>query len=144
MNQFIFSARLTADPEIRYSSGAKKTCVATFNVAIPRKFKQEGQPDADFFQCVAFGKTAENIEKYIVKGSKIFIQGEVQNNNYESNGQKHYGTKIVVNSFEFAESKKAATEQNAAEENPFEAGEKPKKDSVPNANTGGFDDVPFF
>ena len=145
MNNFTAIARLTGDPEIRYSNGQKQTCIATINVAIPRKFKQEGQPDADFFQCVCFGKMAENIEKYLTKGSKIAFTGEVQNNNYESNGVKHYGTKILISSWEFAESKKS--EQAVADDNPFE--EKPKatrqrKQAEAPKQEEIIDDVPFF
>lgn len=110
MNQFNFCGRLTADPEIRYSTGAKQMAIATINVAVNRDFKREGDPDADFFKCVAFGKAAENIDKYLSKGVKIIGTGSLQNSNYEKDGVKHYGVQIMLAKWEFAESKKVAAE----------------------------------
>ena len=104
MNKVIFTGRLCKDAEIRYSADGK--AVARFDFAVNRTFKREGEADADFFSCVAFGKIAETIEKYVSKGTKILIEGEVRNNNYTNkDGQKVYGTQILVNSFEFCESK---------------------------------------
>lgn len=97
--------RFTADPEIRYG-GANNTAIAKFTLAVDRRFKREGQPSADFHTCVAFGKTAELIEKYCKKGMKVAVYGEVQNNNYEDkNGTKHYGYQILVDNIEFCEKK---------------------------------------
>lgn len=110
LNQFTFVGRATGDPEIRYSQGQKQTCVASLNIAVSRDFKREGEPEADFFSCVAFGKTAEAIEKFVTKGTKLICVGKVQNNNYEKDGVKHYGFKVVIDKWEFAESKKAAAE----------------------------------
>ena len=81
--------RLCADPEIRYTNDQKTVC--RFRFAVNRRFKRDGEPDADFFQCVAFGKIAETFEKCgISKGAKLMIDGEIWNNNYEdANGVKH-------------------------------------------------------
>jgi single-strand DNA-binding protein len=96
--------RSTRDPEIRY--GANSNAVASFSIAVDRRFKREGQPDADFFNCVAFGKTADFCEKYIKKGTKVVIDGEIQNNNYTNkDGQEVRTVQIIANSIEFAESK---------------------------------------
>lgn len=104
MNKIILCGRLTADTEIRYSNDGK--AVARFNFAVNRRFKRDGDPEADFFQCVAFGKIAETLEKCSVrKGTKLLLDGEMRNNNYEKDGVKHYGMQVVVNSFEFCESK---------------------------------------
>lgn len=105
MNKFIISGRLTNDPEIKYSQDGKT--VARFSFAVNRRFKREGDPDADFFNCVAFGKIAETFEKCNVsKGTKLLIEGEVRNNNYtDQNNVKHYGMQVIVNGFEFCESK---------------------------------------
>ena len=138
MNQVILSGRLTADPEIKTTS---KTAVASFNLAVERDYKKEGEPNADFFNCVCFGKIAEALGKYVSKGKKILVSGCLQNSSYEKDGVKHYATKVLANKWEFADGKKS---DHAAEENPFEADEKPKKESVPNTKEGGFDDVPFF
>ena len=109
MNKVIFMGRLTRDPEMRYG-GASGTGIARFGIAVDRRFKREGQPEADFFNCVAFGRLAEFVEKYLHKGIKIVLDGEVQNDNYTNKeGRMVYGTQIVCNNIEFAESKNAQT-----------------------------------
>lgn len=105
MNKVILMGRLTRDVEIRYSEGSGKA-VARFDLAVNRRYKQEGQPEADFFSCVAFGKMAETFEKCeIGKGTKLMLEGEIRNNNYEKDGVKHYSNQVIANSFEFCESK---------------------------------------
>lgn len=100
--------RLTRDPEVRYSN--EGNAVSKFSLAVDRRYKREGQPNADFFNCVAFGKTAEFTEKYLKQGTKVALEGELQNNNYTNKeGQKVYGMQIVVNSLEFAESKSSSS-----------------------------------
>jgi single-strand DNA-binding protein len=101
--------------------------VASFTIAVDRRFKQDGQPTADFFNCTAFGKTAEFVEKYLTKGVKVVICGELRNNHYEKDGVKHYSEQIMIESIEFAESKRAS-EENAGNANP--------------APSDGFADVP--
>jgi single-strand DNA-binding protein len=110
MNKVIMMGRLTKDPDVRYTQAGK--AVAGFSIAVDRRFKSEGQPQADFFNCSAFGKTAEFIEKYLRKGIKIALAGEVQNDNYEKDGVKHYGTKIIVDQVEFAESKRNSSDES--------------------------------
>lgn len=111
MNNVKFTGRLTRDAEIRYSSDGKP--VVKFDFAVNRRFKREGEADADFFSCVAFGKIAETFEKCnIGKGTKLLLDGEVRNNNYtDKDGRKVYGTQIIVDSFEFCESKASGTGQ---------------------------------
>ena len=101
MNKWVAMGRTTKDPEVRYSKDNK--AIATINLAVDRRFNRDV---TDFFKCTAFGKTAEFIEKYIKKGTKVVIEGTVQNDNYEKDGVKHYGTQIIIESIEFAESKK--------------------------------------
>ncbi len=109
MNKVILMGRLTRDPEMRYG-GASNTGIARFGIAVDRRFKREGQPEADFFNCVAFGRLAEFSEKYLHKGTKILLEGEVQNDNYTNKeGRMVYGIQIVANNIEFAESKNAAS-----------------------------------
>lgn len=109
MNKVILMGRLTRDPEIRYSQGANgSTAVARFSLAVPRKFKQDSQPDCDFINCVAFGKTAEFIEKWCRQGTKLLIEGRWQSGSYTNrDGQKVYTNDCVVEQCEFAESKNA-------------------------------------
>ena len=101
--------RLTRDPEVRYSQGASQTTVARFSIAVDRRFKREGEPDADFFNCTSFGKQAEFVERYLHKGTKVVLSGRVQNDNYTNkDGQMVYSVRIMVDEIEFAESKSAS------------------------------------
>ena len=103
--------RLTKDPEVRYSTGQNASAVAKFSLAVERRFKQEGQPSADFINCVAFGKQAEFTEKYLRQGTKIAVVGRIQTGSYTSkDGNKVYTTDVVVEECEFAESKNASQE----------------------------------
>lgn len=110
MNKLIMMGRLTKDPETR---AAGQTTVSNFNLAVDRKYKKDGEPATDFFDCTAFGKTAEFVEKYLRKGTKIILDGRLQNDNYtDKNGNKVYRTRIYVDSLEFAESKKEPENNN--------------------------------
>ena len=112
MNKVILMGRLTKDPEIRYSQGANSTCVARYTLAVDRKFKQEGQPTADFINCIAFGKLGEFAEKYLHKGVKIAVVGRIQTGSYTNkDGQKVYTTDVVVEEQEFCESKSQSNSQ---------------------------------
>lgn len=108
MNKVILMGRLTRDPEVRYSQGASQTAVGRFTIAVDRRFKREGEPDADFFDCTTFGKQAEFVERYLHKGTKVVLSGRIQNNNYTNkDGQMVYGIRIITEDIEFAESKNA-------------------------------------
>ena len=117
MNKVIMMGRLTREPEI--SSSASGTTFARFSIAVDRKFKKEGEPDADFFNCTSFGKQAEFVEKYLKKGTKIVVSGRLQNNNYTNkDGQKVYDVRIMVEEIEFAESKSNEGTSTSAEKKP--------------------------
>ena len=106
MNKIILMGRLTRDPEIRYSQGDSQFAIGRFSLAVDRRFKRQGDPDADFFNCTAFGRQAEFVEKYLKQGTKILLTGRVQNDNYTNkNGEKVYSVQIVAEEIEFAESK---------------------------------------
>ena len=112
MNKVIEIGRLVRDPEIRYSQGASSTCIARYTLAVDRKFKQEGQPTADFINCIAFGKLGEFAEKYLRQGIKIAITGRIQTGSYTNkDGQKVYTTDVVVEEQEFCESKSQSNSQ---------------------------------
>ena len=138
MNKVILMGRLTRDPEVRYSNDL---AVANFSIAVDRRFKREGQPEADFFDCTAFRKTAEFIEKYLHKGTKVVIDGELQSDNYTNKeGQKVYRNRIMVNQIEFAESK-AASQSGAAQIPSGDPGPGPA--SAPVSGSGeGFMSIP--
>ena len=107
MNSAILCGRLTKDPDIK---STEKSTVARFTLAVDRRIKAEGQPEADFIPCVAFGKTAEFIDKYFHKGMKMLLDGRIQTGSYTNKeGAKVYTTDVIAESVEFAESKR--TEQ---------------------------------
>lgn len=107
--------RLTRDPEVRYSDNGHT--VARFSVAVDRKFKRDNEPAADFINTVAFGKTAEFVEKYFFKGSKIVIEGHIQTGSYTNQeGQKVFTTDVIVEQVEFGESKNPNNAAGAASE----------------------------
>lgn len=107
MNKVILMGRLTKDPDVRYTQGNEPMCIARYTLAVDRMGKKkEGQTNADFPNCVAFGKLGEFAEKYLKKGTKIALIGRLQTGSYTNkNGVKVYTTEVVVESQEFAESK---------------------------------------
>lgn len=105
MNKVILMGRNTKKPETRYSQGANPTAITRGTLAVDRRFKQEGGQSADFINFVAFGKTAEFIDKYFDKGSKMIIEGRIQTGSYEKDGKTVYTTDVAVENVEFAESK---------------------------------------
>lgn len=119
MNKVIIIGRFTRDPEIKYTTGENATATARFSLAVNRRFKnKEGNYDADFINCVAFGKTAEFIEKYFTKGMAIGITGRIQTGSYTNKeGQKIYTTDVVVEETEFVESKNKGTSDNVPNNN---------------------------
>lgn len=141
MNKVILMGRLTRDPEVRYG-GQSNTAIARFSIAVDRRFKRDGQPTADFFDCTAFGKLGEFVEKYLKKGTKVVLDGELQNNNYENkDGQKVYGMRIIANSIEFAESKRAAEENMGSV--PAPGGSDDISDDFMNIPDGIEEELPF-
>jgi len=108
MNKVILLGRLTKDPEIRYSQSAEPVCVSRFTVAVDRRFKKEGEPDADFINCVAFRRTAEFIERYIKKGMMVSVCGSLTVRSYDDNtGQRRWITEVSAEEVNFAESRAA-------------------------------------
>lgn len=103
MNNFIAYGRMTKNVEIRYPQNKPDMAIGSFGVAVNRKFEKD---KTDFFNCVAFGKTAENLEKFFHKGDRILIQGEVNIDEFtDKNGNRVWATKVVVNNFDFIETK---------------------------------------
>lgn len=115
MNKSILMGRLTRNPDVRYSQGEKATCIAKYTLAVNRRFHREGEPDADFINCVAFGKQGEFAEKYFKQGTKIVISGRIQTGSYTNrDGIKVYTTDIIVEEQDFAEGKASANNAAAA------------------------------
>ena len=137
MNKVILMGRLTRDPEVRYSQGANATAVARYSLAVDRRFKREGEPTADFFNCVAFGRNAEFAERYLRQGTKIVISGNLQTRNYTNkDGAKVYTVDIIIEEQDFAESK---ANSSAPSNNSYQASPAPS----PSADIGdGFMNIP--
>lgn len=113
MNKVILTGRFTRDPEVRYTNDG--TSIARFSIAVNRRFVKEGSDQkADFLNCVAFGKSAEFIEKYFRKGMKADLSGRIQTGSYTNkDGVKIYTTDIVVEEIEFSESKGSSQAQTS-------------------------------
>lgn len=107
MNKVILVGRLVRDPDVRYSQTENgNMAVARYTLAVDRKFKKEGEQNADFINCIAFGKSGEFAEKYFFKGMKIAISGRIQTGSYANkDGQRVYTTDVVIEEQEFCESK---------------------------------------
>ena len=109
MNKVILMGNLTRDPEIRYSQGENSLAIARFSIAVNRRFSRQGDTDTDFFNCTAFGKQAEFVEKYFKQCSRMLLTGRVQNDNYTNkNGERVYSVQILADEIEFAERKSTA------------------------------------
>ena len=103
MNKVILMGRLVKDPEVRYSPGAEPLAVARYTLAVNRRFKKKGEEDADFIQCVAFGKAGEFAEKYFRKGQLVSIVGRLQVRTWDDNdGKKHWATDVIAEEQYFA------------------------------------------
>lgn len=104
LNRALLVGRLTRDPELRRTGSGK--AVTSFNLAVERNFKSDDQ-EADFINCVCWGKIAENTERYCSKGSLVSVDGRIQTRNYENNqGQKVYVTEVIADSVQFINTKR--------------------------------------
>lgn len=136
MNNVQLIGRLVADPDVRYSNGGSS--IARFRMACDRKFKQENGPDADFISCIAFGKTADFIEKYFHKGQRIGLTGRIQTGSYKNEqGTSIYTTDVVAENVEFVESKGNGNGQSAA------PASQPNADGFMNIPSGIDEELPF-
>ena len=145
MNKVILMGRLTRNPDVRYSQGEKATCVARYTLAVNRRFRRDGEQDADFINCVAFGRQGEFAEKYMKQGTKIVATGRIQTGSYTNkDGNKVYTTDVVIEDQEFAESKGSSSSDGGS----YQPAGRP---SPTNASAEGFmsipegieDDLPF-
>ena len=105
MNIAILMGRMTRDPELRYTSNGK--AYTTFTLAV-----QKTRDEAEFIDCVAWEKAAENIAEYFRKGNRILINGKIITSRYESNGEKRKSVKVQAFNFEFIDSKNSGNSQN--------------------------------
>ena len=132
MNKVILMGRLTRDPQVRYTQGQDSMAIARFTLAVDRRGrKQEGQQDADFPSCVAFGKSAEFVEKYVHQGTKIVLTGRIQTGT----------TEVIAEDIEFAESKAAAEGSGGA--GGHQKPEQTENDGFMNIPEGIDEELPF-
>lgn len=116
MNKWVGVGRLVREPEIRYSQGDKPLAIARYTLAVNRTYKRDNEPDADFINCIVFGKSAEFSEKFFKQGTKIIVSGRIQTGSYNNKeGHKVYFTEVVVEEQKFAESKSTGQAQERQE-----------------------------
>lgn len=106
MNKVILMGRLTKDPEVRYTQSSEPLAVTRYTLAVNKRFKREGEPDADFINCVAFRRPAEFAEKYFKKGQQVLVEGSISVRSWDDqSGQKRWTTEVIIENQYFAESK---------------------------------------
>ena len=153
INRTVLVGRLTKDPELKFTSS--NIAVVTFTLAVNRNFSNsEGKEEADFIQCVAWRKTAENVGKYVRKGSLVGVDGRIQTRNYEAqDGTRRYITEVVADNVRFLDSKpqEESTKQETApveqnKFNPFDSVKEEKNEDPFDPKSGieiGDSDLPF-
>ena len=117
INRVVLVGRLTRDIELRKTPNGAS--VVSFTVACNRRSKQEGQPDADFINCVAWNRVADLMAQYLQKGALIGIEGRIQTRSYEDkDGKRVYVTEVLADSVQFLESKNAGQSQSSYQAQP--------------------------
>lgn len=117
MNKVILIGRLTRNPELRFAPNTGNA-VTRFNLAVNRRKQKDKDQEADFINCVAFGKTAETIAQYLLKGNQIAVEGNIRTGSYNAqDGSKRYTTDVIVESFEFIGNGKGQFNSNSNEIN---------------------------
>lgn len=141
MNKVILMGRLVKDPEVRYSQGSEPLAIARYTLAVNRRFKKQGEPDADFIGCVAFGKSGEFAKKYFKKGQMVSVVGRLQVRSWDDqNGQKRWSTDVVIEENYFAEGKNAGNSNGTA---PAQNNSAPQGGFYPINDNIEDDDLPF-
>lgn len=147
MNKVILMGRLTRDPEVRYTQGSEPRAIARYSLAVNRRFKRDGQPDADFINIVAFGRDGEFAEKFLKKGMQISVVGRIQTGSFtDKDGNKRYTTDVIIEEQHFAESRRNFEERMGGQ-----ASAAPSVNAPASNNSDGFvaidnfddDDLPF-
>ena len=141
MNKVILIGRPTGDPEVRYTGDSM--AIARYTLAVDRRFKRDGEPEADFIKCVAFGKQGEFAEKHVKKGVRIAISGRIQTGSYEKDGQKVYTTDIVVEEHDFADGKSGSNNSGSGSSGGFSSGSNSSGDGFMNIPDGIDEELPF-
>ena len=140
MNKVFLVGRLTRDPELRYSSS--NVANMRTSIAVDRQFVREGEErGADFISIVAFGNRAETMKKYLTKGSQIAIDGRIQTGSYDgADGKKVYTTDVVVENFQFLDTKGSRNLSENSEVTPYDFA---NENSSDNTSTTDVSSDPF-
>ena len=125
MNKVILMGRLTRDPELTYTQSAEPVTIARFSLAVDRHFKRDGEPDADFINCVAFRRSADFIGKYFRKGLRVLVEGRIQVRTWDKGGVKQWNTEVLVEEQYFADSKSQGSGTGSFAPEPLEDKEPP-------------------
>lgn len=118
MNKVILMGRLVRDPEVKYSQGSTPVAIARYTLAVSRRFKRDGEPEADFISCVALGKSGEFVEKFFKKGQMVSVVGRLQVRSWDDKeGVKRWSTEAITEEHYFTGSKK---QEGTTESQPVE------------------------
>lgn len=144
MNKVVLIGRLTKDPELK-TGGSNNTSYSRFTIAVNRKYKNsDGKYDADFIGCIAFGKTAETISKFFNKGRLIAVSGHIQTGNYkDKDGKTVYTTDIMIDDFDFVESKGGGNGNTSAQASDSGSAKNPADDDFMQIPDGISEELPF-
>lgn len=116
MNKVILMGRLTKNPEIKYAGKDSDMAVARYTLSVNRRYKRDGEQEADFISCVTFGKSAEFAQKYLRKGIRIVIGGRISTGSYkDKDGKTIYTTDVIVEEHEFAQNKDGSGGEDLSE-----------------------------
>ena len=156
LNRATIIGNLGKDPEVRYSNQGTAICNMTIATSESWTDKSTGekQEKTEWHRCVSFGKQAEVLGKYLVKGSQVYVEGKLQTRQYEKDGQTHYATEIVVQDFTFlgggqqssggsqqsGRGNKPSTGQQSGQQS---QGRQPQQNNHNNWDDDGQDSVPF-
>lgn len=141
MNKAFLIGRLTRDPELRYSSS--NAAIVNFSIAIDRQYtNSQGGRDTDFINIVAFQKQAENIKKYVTKGSLVAVDGRIQTRNYEDkDGKRVYVTEVVADRVQFLDSRNSGNSMNVSTDETNNVSPADFQESEPQKEINVSDDV---
>ncbi len=139
MNKAFLIGRLTRDPELRYSTS--NAAIVNFSIAIDRQYtNNQGQRETDFINIVAFQKQAENIKKYVSKGSLVAVDGRIQTRTYDDkDGKRVYVTEVVADRVQFLDSRNSQNNSQSVQEDGLTPADFQSKSDV--AETNVSDDV---
>lgn len=143
MNKVILMGRLTSDPKMDWTRSEDSKQYATYTLAVNRRFKKNGQADADFISCIAWGAMAEFAEKFMKKGAMFAVEGRLNVRSWEKDGERHWTTTVVVENCYFTGSKRDAESKPAQSKPAKQIGLAEQEGFYPIEETLEDDDLPF-